>query len=76
MSDLCATLEIPNYSITSRYAFPVEAGVFDFVKEIEADLEAKTGNEDLDDPIPSHDELGGESTAPWKTIVSDDVTIR
>ena len=46
------------------------------LKEIEADLEAKTGNEDLDDPIPSHDELGGESTAPWKTIVSDDVTIR
>ena len=43
------------------------------LKEIEADLEAKEGNEDLDDPSPS---LGGESTAPWKTIVSDDIPIR
>ena len=46
------------------------------LKEIEADLEAKTGNEDLDDPNPSQDEIGGESAAPWKTIVSDDATVR
>jgi hypothetical protein len=46
------------------------------LKEIEADLESKTGNEDLDDPIPTPDVIGGESKAPWKTMVSDDVPAR
>ena len=45
------------------------------LKEIEADLEAKSGNEDLDDP-PQSIVIGGESSAPWKTIVSDDVPVR
>ena len=49
------------------------------LKEIEADLEAKGGNEDLDDPIAPSEVggmastvQGGASTVPWKTVVSDE----
>ena len=47
------------------------------LKEIEAELEAKGGNEDLDDPTAPSDvgassHQGGASTVPWKTFVSDE----
>ena len=42
------------------------------LKEIEAELEAKSGRDDLDDAPPSVGEGEGSSTTPWKTIVSED----
>ena len=46
------------------------------LKEIEADLEAKGGNDDLEDPISTSEvggvSQGGASTVPWKTVVSDE----
>ena len=44
------------------------------LKEIEADLEAKGGNDDpeLDPSEVGGASQGGASTIPWKTVVSDE----
>ena len=46
------------------------------LKEIEAELEAKTGADDPDNPYPSMVSEGGSSTAPWKTVVAEDFAVR
>ena len=51
------------------------------LKEIEADLEARGDHNDLDDPNLDPSEvgapsLGGASTVPWKTVVSDEKPAR
>ena len=46
------------------------------LKEIEAELEAKTGADDPDNPYPSMVSEGGSSTAPWKTVVAEDFSVR